>query len=1398
MEQKHLFMSALGVGLGVGVGFGLASGQTVSKWTLGSASSNATTAEQVEQELLRQVVEGRDSKVTFDEFPYYLSEQTRVLLTSAAYVHLKQADFSKYTRNLSPASRAILLSGPAELYQQMLAKALAHYFETKLLLLDVTDFSLKVQSKYGSLSKESSFKRSISETTLERMSSLLGSFSILPPREENKGSLRRQSSGVDIRSRVSEGGNNISKLRRNASAAADISSLASQSPPTNPAPLKRTSSWSFDEKLLLQSLYKVLVSVSKKGPIVLYIRDVESLLFRSQRTYSLFQKMLKKLSGPVLILGSRIPDPDDDCGEVDERLSLLFPYNIEIRPPEDETHLVSWKSQLEEDMKMIQYQDNRIHITEVLAANDLDCDDLGSVCLADAAVFSNYIEEIVVSAVSYHLMNNKDPEYRNGKLVISSKSLAHGLSIFQENGDTGKDTLKLEDSVGSAKEPEEPVTAKSETKSEAPSTENKGEAEKSVPAVKKDGGNSSAPTKEVAPDNEFEKRIRPEVIPANEIGVTFTDIGALDDIKESLQELVMLPLRRPDLFKGGLLKPCRGILLFGPPGTGKTMLAKAIANEAGASFINVSMSTITSKWFGEDEKNVRALFTLAAKVSPTIIFVDEVDSMLGERILVLAATNRPFDLDEAIIRRFERRIMVGLPSVENREMILKTLLAKEKVEEGLDFKELAMMTEGYSGSDLKNLCTTAAYRPVRELIQKERLKDLEKKQKAAEREKSGESVDTKEEVVEEITLRPLSMQDMRLSKNQVAASFSAEGTVMSELKQWNESYGEGEMATEREKERDAELESATYTNCLLLGLDPSILGATAGNPVPRSGLFRHSNPRLGEQLLYFLLCSLRGPAQSSKDFDKVWPIFDSAQSRDFRKIVHGIISELESQGALPRSNSRVSSLATCCGPRFVELLWQLSVHALREVHRRLFPEDVASNPLPASLTDVSYTHAATLLPVTKAFLQQELEKLQDLRSKEKLEGDLWDDRVSNSLGQNSHLVSKATRLWDSLLARQNQHEVLASGPIEDLIAHREHRYRISGTSLLAAMDQTSQVSYKPGDLVPTPADDQDKIAGSFNTVSREGSRNSLDSTTTQGNDESLNRAKANDGEGPELLRGAGGHAESLDATLSEHRQHLASIQDLIDKLKESVPEMQQSISKLTEEVNQTSSVIPLPKHNGRSTLSTQAQSSGRTTENSANEVVDVTSRLSSVQLETVSTSPALKLPQLFSVPPGKAANTQKKLTGVLQANQETNLPRGKSFNPNDHVENPIQDSDSFYAQSLKRSVREAALSKHQLPNGLIEGVSDNRASYKQLNHWSVPNENGDQVNEVSPSNLSIDHVASNSQRLFYDIGEMQDHVFSPPLLMDSPFTTDAYEDLLAPLSETDAALMIRQADDLHV
>ncbi len=269
------------------------------------------------------------------------------------------------------------------------------------------------------------------------------------------------------------------------------------------------------------------------------------------------------------------------------------------------------------------------------------------------------------------------------------------------------------------------------------------------------------------------------------------------------------------------------------------MLAKALATKANVSLITVSMSTITSKWFGEDEKNVRALFSLAAKVSPTVIFIDEVDSMLGqrsrvgeheamrkiknefmahwdglrsnnaERVLVLAATNRPFDLDEAIIRRFERRIMVGLPSVENRENILMTLLVKENLEEGFNFKELATITEGYTGSDLKNLCTTAAFQPVRELLRREQEKEKARKKEnakeKAEESKSGpfSTADTstdngadkkeevKEEVAESIILRPLTMEDMRQAKEQVSTSFASEGTIMNELQQWNDLYGEG-------------------------------------------------------------------------------------------------------------------------------------------------------------------------------------------------------------------------------------------------------------------------------------------------------------------------------------------------------------------------------------------------------------------------------------------------------------------------------------------------------------------------------------------------------------------------------------------------------------------------------
>ncbi|EPS63205.1 hypothetical protein M569_11581, partial [Genlisea aurea] len=408
MESKHLLV---GVGIGMGVGIGLAFGKR-------DFAGDRISPQRMEQEMLSLVVDGRDSDVTFDRFPYFLSEQTRALLTSAAFVHLRKGDLGRHTRNLSPASQTILLSAPTEMYQQMLAKALAHYFDAKLLLLDVTNFSLKMQSKYG-FSKVTSFRRSISETAIDWMSDLPASFLVNQPMKERKGPLHRRASEVDLVSRYVF--LFYASMRKNVSSSESMNDLASMSK-NHVSGLFGSSNWCFDDHLLVETLHKVISKVSQLGPVVLYLRDVEKILSRSRRTFALFRKMLKRISGSVLILGSKIVDPEEDYRSVDERTSCLFPYNVEIKLPEDDDNrlLVSWKSQLEEDLRMVQYQDSRNHILEVLAANDLDCNDLGSISLADTIAISDYAEEIMVSAISHHLTTVEEPVYRNGKLVIST------------------------------------------------------------------------------------------------------------------------------------------------------------------------------------------------------------------------------------------------------------------------------------------------------------------------------------------------------------------------------------------------------------------------------------------------------------------------------------------------------------------------------------------------------------------------------------------------------------------------------------------------------------------------------------------------------------------------------------------------------------------------------------------------------------------------------------------------------------------------------------------------------------------------------------------------------------------------------------------------------------------
>ncbi|KAG4954455.1 hypothetical protein AAZX31_14G144100 [Glycine max] len=250
--------------------------------------------------------------------------------------------------------------------------------------------------------------------------------------------------------------------------------------------------------------------------------------------------------------------------------------------------------------------------------------------------------------------------------------------------------------------------------------------------------------------NPYEDVIACDVINPDNIDVEFNSIGGLETIKLALFELVILPLKRPDLFSHGkLLGPQKGVLLYGPPGTGKTMLAKAIAKESGAVFINVRISNLMSKWFGDAQKLVTAIFSLAHKLQPAIIFIDEVDSFLGQRrttdheallnmktefmalwdgfttdqnaqVMVLAATNRPSELDEAILRRLPQAFEIGIPDQRERADILKVILKGERVEENIDFDHIAYLCEGYTGSDLFDLCKKAAYFPIRELLDEEK------------------------------------------------------------------------------------------------------------------------------------------------------------------------------------------------------------------------------------------------------------------------------------------------------------------------------------------------------------------------------------------------------------------------------------------------------------------------------------------------------------------------------------------------------------------------------------------------------------------------------------------------------------------------------------------------------
>ncbi|KFZ01738.1 hypothetical protein V501_09823 [Pseudogymnoascus sp. VKM F-4519 (FW-2642)] len=309
-----------------------------------------------------------------------------------------------------------------------------------------------------------------------------------------------------------------------------------------------------------------------------------------------------------------------------------------------------------------------------------------------------------------------------------------------------------------------------------------------------------------------EKKLLGGVVHPENIKVTFSDVRAPADTIDALKTLTSLSLVRPEAFSYGVLAKDKipGVLLYGPPGTGKTMLAKALAKESDTTVLEVSGSEIYDKYVGEGEKNVKAVFSLAKKLAPCIVFIDEADAIFGDRgagsqrtshreiineflrewdgmndlsAFIMVATNRPFDLDEAILRRLPRRLLIDLPVEADREAILKIHLQGEDLEDSVDLAALAANTPFYSGSDLKNLSVAAALACVRE-------ETTTATAAAASSAAAGEDVSALSKNLSYPAKRTIGKRHFDIAIQEISASVSEDMATLAAIRKFDERYGD--------------------------------------------------------------------------------------------------------------------------------------------------------------------------------------------------------------------------------------------------------------------------------------------------------------------------------------------------------------------------------------------------------------------------------------------------------------------------------------------------------------------------------------------------------------------------------------------------------------------------------